>query len=172
MTKRPYLLPSNVKTSDALYSIWSALDADPQQLAARLRQGEASKAEMSLAADLIEKKIKPRRPRSSREQRLHIAEHVALLKWVFPKWQRKKIVSVAIKHLKNRPGYPHHRHISERHIYNALAEFDGNAVAHIKQLPKSEVERVIEPDPGLREFLKNCSREILVEMLEDFFARE
>jgi hypothetical protein len=161
------LLPSAVKTYDALDSIWSALEANPKQLAARLRRGDASKAEMALAADLIEGKKKPRRPRSSREQRLIIAEHVAWVRKLHPTWQRKKIISVAVEWLKRS-----HQHISERHVYNALAEFDDNAVAQINQMPKSEAERAIEPDQRLRDDLKDVDRDLLIEIIEGFLARE
>lgn len=160
-------LPSAVKTYDALHSIWSALEANPEQLAARLRRGDASKAEMALAADLIEGKKKPRRPRSSREERLIIAEHVAWLKKLYPTWQRKKIISVAVEWLKR-----DHRHISERHVYNALDEFDRDTVARINRMPKNENDRVIEPDQRLRDDLKDVSRDILIEIIEGFLARE
>jgi hypothetical protein len=161
------LLPSAVKTYDALHSIWSALEANPEQLASRLRRGDASKAEMALAADLIEGKKKPRRPRSSREQRLIIAEHVAWLKKLYPTWQRKKIISVAVEWLKR-----NHRYISERHVYKALAEFDGNAVAKINRMPRNENERTIEPNQRLRNDLKDVNRDLLIEIIEDFLARK
>src|SRR5438067_6326067 len=54
----------NIKRSGALLSIWAALEGDPKRLLTRLRAGVASNAEQALAADLLEKKIKPRRPRS------------------------------------------------------------------------------------------------------------
>ena len=92
--RKTTLLPSAVKTSDALFSIWSALETNPKQLAERLRKGDASKAEMALAADLIEGIIKPRRPRSSREDRFEIAKWVAQFEKSKPTWQRKKVISV------------------------------------------------------------------------------
>jgi hypothetical protein len=66
---------SSVKSGRALRSIWAALEKKPQQLSARLRAGIASNAEQALAADLIEGKIKPRRPRpgSGRENRIAVA---------------------------------------------------------------------------------------------------
>lgn len=154
-------LPSNVKTSTALYSIWSALEGDPKQLAARLRQGDASKAEMALAADLIEGVIKPRRPRSSREDRLEIANWVFQFEKWYPKWQRKKVISKTAEFLKE-----HYGHISERHIYNALNEFDRETFVQIRQLPKDENERVIEPNERVRDMLKDASRDLLIEIRE------
>jgi hypothetical protein len=170
--RKPELLPSTVKTSDALYSIWSALEANPKQLAARLRQGDdASKAEMVLAADLIEGIIKPRRPRSSREQRLHIAETVAWLKKIHPTWQRRRIVDRAVEKLKSSPGWPI-RYVSRRRVYKALAEFDRDTVARINRMPKNENERIIPPDQQLRDDFKDTSREILFKIIEGFLARE
>ena len=111
-------------------------------------------AEMALAADLIEGRIKPRRPRSSREQRLLIAETVAWLKKIHPKWQRKKIVSVAVEELKN-SSWPI-RHISTRQVYKALEEFDSDTVARIERMPKNDNERIIPPNQRLREDLNGC----------------
>jgi hypothetical protein len=173
MKKTAYQVPSTVKTSDALFSIWSALDADPQQLAARLRSGEASKAEMSLAADLIEKKIKPRRPRSSREQRLEIAKRFAQFKKGFPTWQRKRLVDYVVQCLKDR-GVGGHRHISARHVYNAVKEFDDDTRAQIYRMPRNDDQRLIELEPNLqfRELFKNVSRDTLFEFIEQLLARE
>jgi hypothetical protein len=57
MKKRGPELPlSTIQERCALFSMWSALEAEPGVLAARLRRGEASKEEMALAADLIEKR--------------------------------------------------------------------------------------------------------------------
>jgi hypothetical protein len=167
--RKPELLPSTVKTSDALYSIWSALEADPKQLAARLRERTASKAEMALAADLIEGKIKPRRPRSSREDRLSIAKRVAWFEKMYPTWQRKKIISIAIEVLKD---FAPHRRISARHVYNALDEFDRETIERIKRLPKNENERDIEPNQRLRDDLNKTSRELLIQIIEEFLGRE
>src|SRR4029077_2139281 len=57
--------PDGVRDSEALDSIWHALEANYRRLAWRWREGGASAAERRLAADLIEGKAKPRRPRSS-----------------------------------------------------------------------------------------------------------
>jgi hypothetical protein len=60
-------------------SIWSALEANPELLARRLRSGTASLQEMAFAADLIEKKVRPRRLKSGTLKRMlneEIAETV------------------------------------------------------------------------------------------------
>ena len=150
--RKTTLLPSAVKTSDALFSIWSALETNPKQLAERLSKGDASKAEMALAADLIEGIIKPRRPRSSREDRFEIAKWVAQFEKSKPTWQRKKVISVVADFLgRDQP-------ISERHVYNALAEFDRETITQINHMPKDDNERLIyaEPDQQLRDMLKDA----------------
>jgi hypothetical protein len=85
--KKPRPAPplSSIKSSRALRSIWAALEKNPQQLCARLRAGIASNAEQALAADLIERKIKPRRPRlgSSRENRIAVALMADIIEKVF-----------------------------------------------------------------------------------------
>jgi len=161
-------LPSAVRTSDALYSIWSALEANPKQLAARLRQGDASKAEMALAANLIEAIIKPRRPRSSREERLIIAEHVRWIERLRPTFPRKKVIRLTVEHFKDRG-----QRISARHVYNALAEFDRITVARINRLPENENERGLarEPNKRLRKDLEACSRDLLYEIIEGLLDR-
>jgi hypothetical protein len=166
------LLLSAAKTSDALHSMWSGLEANPEQLAARLRQGDATKAEMALAADLIEAKIKPRRPRSSREQRLIIAEHVAWVKKIKPTWQRRRIIESTVDYLKNLHSPPM-RYISARQVYKALAEFDRDTVARINRMPKDENEHghITPPNQRLREMLKDASHEILVKIIEGFLGR-
>jgi hypothetical protein len=133
MKKRQPELPlGTIKERCVLFSMWSALEGEPEILAARLRRGEASKEEMALAADLIEKKIKPRRARSRRVERLAIADSVGLLKREYPEWQHKRIISEVIKILK-----PSIQHISERHVYNALEEFDGK-IAQIRRMTMSK----------------------------------
>jgi hypothetical protein len=63
-------------------------------------------------------------------------------------------------------------YISERHVYKALAEFDGNAVAKINRMPRNENERTIEPNQRLRNDLKDVNRDLLIEIIEDFLARK
>jgi hypothetical protein len=89
---------SSVKSGRALRSIWTALEKNPQQLCARLRAGIASNAEQALAAGLIERTIKPRRPRPglSRESRVAVALMADILEKVFTdrsNWE--KILSAA-----------------------------------------------------------------------------
>jgi hypothetical protein len=78
--RQPDLPWSDIDSDHELRSIFAALEGKPQQLATRLRAGNASKVEQALAADLIEGKIKPRRPRSGSdtESRLLVALFVRL----------------------------------------------------------------------------------------------
>jgi hypothetical protein len=128
--RRPTPPLSTIKTLGALTSIFNALDGEPGPLAARLREGSASKEEMAVAADLIEKNAKPRPGRSRFWERLAIAETVRHLRTLHPKWQRKQIISETVDSLK-KAGFPH---VSERHVYNVLEEFDDNFLAHILQM--------------------------------------
>jgi hypothetical protein len=127
---------------------------------------------MALAADLIEGKIKPRRPRTAREDRMHIAQWVFQFEKWYPKWQRKKVISITAEFLKEL-----HPHISVRHIYNALGEFDRETFVRIKQLPKDDNERGVRGlgkklDPQHRDHLKKCSKDLLIEIIEGFLDRE
>jgi hypothetical protein len=117
-----------VKYRVELQSIWQALEGDHRWLMSRLRQGVASCAEQTLAADLIEGVIEPRRPRSrssSRQGRLEIARSVAFLKKTRP-GQLKAIIAAVAKVFG----------VSERHVYNALKAFDENALAQIERMRK------------------------------------
>jgi hypothetical protein len=168
---KPALVPDTIKTSDALYSMWAALETAPEQLATRLREGKASKAEMALAADLIEKIVTPQRPRkpgSSRFDKLVILERVAFLEKLFPTWQRKKIIGETAHQLKKWNGWD----VSKTHIYNVLTEFGVDGVGRIGRMPKNEDELPTEPDPRLREILKDVNRDILIELIERFFPRK
>jgi ABC-type transporter MlaC component len=86
MKRLPLAWPLSVVTSpEECPPIWAALEGNPQRLAARLRSGIASNMEQSVAADLIEKKIKPRRPRlgSDRESLILVAAFVYILEKAF-----------------------------------------------------------------------------------------
>jgi hypothetical protein len=114
----------------SLYSIWLAHEAEFGMLATRLRQGRASREEMALAADLIEKKIKPRRTKSSRIQDYFIASHIKMLKEFFPKWQRKRIVSETIDF------FNHYKFISKSRVYDVLADFDDKTLDKIERMAR------------------------------------
>jgi hypothetical protein len=152
--------PSSIKTSRALRSIWAALEGDSQQLSARLRAGIASNAEQALAADLIERKIKPRRPRpgSSRESRLVVALMADILEkaWVNRanwekifteirpgtrlsdgKWQAVKKAVGQRKHilyLARTIAASKATAVSERMAYYALKEFNAAARSQMKHI--------------------------------------
>jgi len=115
---------TNIRSSRALRGIWSALEGDPKWLAERLRAGVASNAEQAVAADLIEGKVKPRRPRSERERRLEVAQTVSVMKRAFPKARPKAIMTEVIN------AFGGVKEISERHIYDVLAEFDDETLAN------------------------------------------
>ena len=151
---------------DELDSIWSALEARPSSLASRLRDGSPTREEMKVAADLIEKKIKPRRAKSSsRQQRLQLAEAVAFYEKILPHARhktdiaRKVVISLVAEHYK----------VSERHVYNALEEFDRSALAEsermYQKLSGDYVEPAPTPDPNLRDLLKDVDREVLLQFI-------
>lgn len=124
---------SAVKYRIALDSIWQALEGDPRWLVSRLRQGIASCPEQVLAADLIEGKIKPRRPKLKKSTQLEIAKSVAFLERLYPHKPRKAIIPVVAEKYGR----------SERRVYDALKEFDDDALAQIEQMrePKLRVEK-------------------------------
>jgi hypothetical protein len=106
------------------WSILGALDGNPKRLAMRLRAGEASRAEMAFAADLIERKVKPRRRRSSQPSRIEnelIAEFVYYLQGIHPDWQRKKVISKIAEMFG----------VQQRHVYNVLEGLDPEHRKHI-----------------------------------------
>jgi hypothetical protein len=119
---------STIKGKDELKAIWSALEGEPGRLVDRLRRGVALSAEQALAADLIEGNLKLRRPRN-RQSHLEIAQWVAALKRVFPgRGYTKGIVyEVAVAF-----------QVSERHVYNAMSEFDSDALAEIQRIRKPQ----------------------------------
>jgi len=74
--------------------IWDAVDGNVQDLADRLREGVASREEMAFAADLIEGKVKSRRPRPGQPMRStndQIAQAVFQFRATHKDWQQKKI---------------------------------------------------------------------------------
>ena len=158
----------DVRDYDELVSIWAAVEAKPSLLASRLRDGGASRVEMKVAADLIEGKIKSRRPKFfGRERRLSIAELVAFLEKLLPRIKRKPVARKVVISL----AAEHHR-VSERHVYNALEEFDASALAHCERLYRKstgEVEEIKRNDE-LREMLKDTDHDTLLEIIEGLWA--
>ena len=166
-----------IKDNDALESIWSALEAKPGFLASRLRDGSASPEERRIAADLIEGKIKPRRPSrrgSSRFQHLFVAEFIRWVRSIKPNASPKWVLNIARQHFKDRHGWEP----SERYVRYAIDEFDEHTLAHSKRMYRNTLERQenTELDPEskkrLREFLKDADRDLLVEIIEGLSARE
>jgi hypothetical protein len=79
----------------AQWSVWEALEGDPYLLAARLRKGGATPEEMALAADLIEKKVKIRRPKMGKPGKItkeQIAGTVLYISASRPHWPEKAII--------------------------------------------------------------------------------
>ncbi len=108
--------PDRPGSTIALWSIWEAHDANPALLARRLRQGNASPEEMALAADLIEKKIKPRHPRSGKPTRMTndaITQVVLYIEANHPDWPRSKTII---------PDVAKAFRVSQKHVYNVLAK--------------------------------------------------
>ena len=163
MKKRQPDLPwSNIESEPELRSIFAALEGYPQQLSVRLRSGKASKVEQVLAADLIEGKIKPRRPRpgSDRESRLLVAVFIRVLEgiWTVPNMEKAYLAALgiaptllddpsieiknssfrnpqrkAILHLVRKIVGKGSKVMSERQVYNALTEFDDAAIAQLRK---------------------------------------
>jgi hypothetical protein len=99
----------------ARWSIWGALEGDPALLARRLRSRKPSPQELDCAADLIEMKIKPRRPKKGKPTRFTnelIAETILYIECVRPHWLRKTILSEVAEAFG----------VSTKHVYNVLAE--------------------------------------------------
>lgn len=108
------------------WSIWDALEADDRLLSERLRKGVASPEEMELAADLLQKKIKPRRLKKGQPKQIQnhaMAQMVLVIEAGIPPRQRKTIIPDVAKAFG----------VSERHVYNALAEF-GDTLLQTKEL--------------------------------------
>jgi hypothetical protein len=101
----------------ARQAIWAALDGKPGDLADHLRAGEASVDEMAFVADLIEGKIKSRRPRPGQPTRLlndGIVQMLFQYQEQYPKWPKKKMAG----EVADMAG------VKERHVYNLLRALD------------------------------------------------
>ena len=111
-------------------AIWAALEGNVDDLAQHLREGIVSREEMAFAADLIEGKVKPRRPgpgqptRSTNDQ---IAQAYFQFRVAYPGWQKKKIVGkiVELFGLKGKHG---------RHVYNVLKALDPESRKYHEQI--------------------------------------
>lgn len=117
----PHKLTWQPGSTLARWSIWTALEGDASWLAARLRKGISSPEEIELAADLIEKKRKPRRSRSGKPTHLtneQIAETVEYVKLFRPDWQRKRLIADVATTFR----------VSQKHVYNVLAKFRKHGV--------------------------------------------
>jgi hypothetical protein len=109
----------------AQWSILDALESDPRLLAERLRKGVASPEEMALAAELIQRRVKPRRVKKGQPKQIEnqgIAQMVLVMEAGSPPRQRKTIISDVAKAFG----------VSKRHVYNALAEF-GDTLLQTKE---------------------------------------
>jgi hypothetical protein len=156
--RRPDLPWSDIESADELHSILAALDDSPQQLFARLRAGMASKVEQALAADLLERKIKPRRPRpgSHTEARLMVAALIRLLEKIPPQlWgylpgmppqKLRKVQRKALLHWARETVGHKSKVMKDRAAYNALIEFDEAAISQLKK-PLGQMLRT--PDPEM-----------------------
>ena len=123
MKKRGPALPVGL----AQWSIWGALEADDRLLSERLREGVASPEEMQVAADLIQKKVKPRRLKKGQPPQIvnyAMAQMVLVMEAAGAPRQRKEDHS--------RSGVETFG-VSEKHVYNALAEF-GDALVQTSEL--------------------------------------
>jgi hypothetical protein len=76
---------SSIKSGSALLSILAALDGDPRRLLTRLRAGVATNTEQALAANLLDRKVRPRRPRpgSDRQSRFRVALLIRVLEEIW-----------------------------------------------------------------------------------------
>jgi hypothetical protein len=112
------------------HAIWAALDGNVEDLAQKLREGIASREEMAFAADLIEGKVKSRRPRRGQPTRFtneQIAQAFFQFRVAYPDWPKKKIVGrvVNIFGLKGEYG---------RHVYNVLKALDPESRKYHEQI--------------------------------------
>lgn len=122
MKKRGPALPVGL----AQWSIWGALEADDRLLSERLREGVASPEEMQVAADLIQKKVKPRRLKKGQPPQFvnyAMAQMVLVMEAAGAPRQRKAII----------PEVAEIFGVSVKHVYNALAEF-GDALVQTSEL--------------------------------------
>jgi hypothetical protein len=105
----------------ARWAIWDALEGEPRLLAERVREGIASPEERALAADLISRKIKPRRIRKGqppRSVKQAMVQMVFTMEAAVPPRQRKEIIPFVAKAFSVSKAKP----LSVKTVYNALAE--------------------------------------------------
>jgi hypothetical protein len=100
--------------------IWAARDGDVQDLTDRLRQDLPPRKALLFAADLIEGKVKSRRPRRGQLTRVtndKIAQAFFQFQRAYPGWKKKQIVGkiVDLFGLKGKSG---------RHVYKVLKALD------------------------------------------------
>lgn len=163
---------NGVRDQEALHSILSALEADLGQLVHRLRGGIASNAEQALAADLIERKKKPRRPKMPWHERFELAQVVAIMDKAYPyghpRGQRDSVIKAAAEYCGKSPRY----------VYNVLDEFNRDTLGKIKAMPSSM--RVTKTyQKGKATIQESCllgprsfDHDSLVLLVEWFFARK
>jgi hypothetical protein len=104
----------------ACWSIQRALNGDFKLLARQLRERRASPEEMEFAADLIEGKVKPRRPRRGQPSLVtndEIAQAYFHLRARHPDWRQKQIIGKVAAIFGLKAKY-------DRHIYNVLERLD------------------------------------------------
>ena len=168
---------SEIHDYDALDSVWSALEGDPGLLATRLRDGKVTPAERRVAADLIQdlfEGVKPKRPRhrSSRNERLKVAQYVAFFRKYNPKAPKKVSVCATREKFKQAGREP-----SERYLYTALKKFDAKALAEFQRMYRNSTDDnagyVLDPEgkKRVRDMLLDASHDFLVEMIEGLIAR-
>ena len=173
--KKPRAGPplGNIKSGLALFSIWAALDGDPQQLLTRLRAGVASNAERALAADLLEGKIKPRRPRrgSDRQSRFR----VALLIWVLDEIWKGSVfghafLSAAVNDLPSQLVPSQFRKMVE----NVTIDRHGNVIPnpHLKKALAAASSGAPPNTKILRKFILSLAREMASEKSKMMSERE
>lgn len=95
--RRPRGPPPDLSERKAM---WEAREGDPSRLAKHLRAGIASPEETALAADLLEGKIRPRRPKlgaPTREQQDEMAFLVICLKTIYPHRKEMAIINQVSK---------------------------------------------------------------------------
>jgi hypothetical protein len=100
--------------------IWAALDGYTEPLTQRLRKGLASREEMAFAADLIDRKVKPRRPGRGQPTRFtndQIAQFVFQFRVAYPDWPKKKIIGEAVDAFG----------VKKSHVYNVLKALDSES---------------------------------------------
>jgi hypothetical protein len=117
------------------WAIWAALDGNVEEIAQKLREGIASREEMALAADVLEGKVKPRRPRRGQPTRStnhQIAQIFFQFRVAYPDWPKKKIVGriVDIFGLKGEYG---------RHVYDVLKALDPESRKYHEQFARYAV---------------------------------